>query len=161
MKRKALLALVVVCALCVSLAGLGLGSLLNTVTFNGQIGPGSHMNAVTLNMGYILNGSSGGSGPSGNGSPIDANETIVLAIPANVTIAFDNVSNVENAFTVFDVLIQFDQSATPIVQGSISESLPSFTISNVPSGTYEIFVGYTYTAGPNSTTFSIPIDISA
>jgi hypothetical protein len=128
MKRKALIAVVVACALFVSGLGLGIGLLLNQVTFTGQIGPGSSMNAVTLKMGYILNGSSGGSGPSGNGSPIDTNETITLATPANVTIAFNNVTALDSAFTVFDVLIQFDQSATPIVQGSISENLPSFTI---------------------------------
>jgi hypothetical protein len=159
MRKRWIVIAVVACALCVTLAGLGLGSLLNTVTMNGQIGPGSHMNAVALNLGYILNGTSGGSGPSQNGSPIDSNETLVLAYPANVTIAFDNVSELV-PFIAFQVLIQLVQSGSPVVQGSINENSPSFVISNVPSGTYEISVGYTFTAGPNPANFSIVIDVS-
>jgi hypothetical protein len=160
MKRKALIAVVVACALCVSFAGLGIGSLLNTISLKYHIGPGSStMNAVTLDMGYINESSSWGSDPTGNGSPIDTTETITIGVPANVTIAFDNVTALD-PFIALNVLIQFDQSGSAIAEGTISEGISTSVISNVPSGLYEIFVGYTYTAGPNPANGTIQIDVS-
>lgn len=158
--RKRNIVIVAVLLSCL-LAGVALvlGSVLNTISFHGTITPGASMTPINLNLGAITEDSTGGSGPSGNGTPFDANATLTLPALSSVTLSFANSSDL-TPFTAFSVLVQLYQNGSPIFQGGISESTISYTIQNVASGTYELFVGYTYTAGSNETSFNITVNVS-
>lgn len=159
MNKKIIIVCAVLLCIVVPLVALGLGALLNTVSFNGKIVPGASMSPIVLDLGNMTENSTGGSGPSQIGTPIDANTTLILPQTSNVTLAFDNASDLD-PFTAFQTTIQLYQNNSPIYSGSISETTTTFTILNVASGIYEVWIGWTYTAGPNPANVTITIDVS-
>lgn len=160
MKKKYIVASVIIVSCLVALTGLAIGSLLNIISFHGTIGPGASMSrAITLDLGYIAENSTGGSGPSENGTPINGSATLTVPELVNVTLAFANTSSL-SPFTAFSCLVQLYQNGSPIYQGSITQSLTSFQILNVAVGTYNIWIGYTYTAGPDAANVNITVNVS-
>jgi hypothetical protein len=160
MKKKYI---VLTCALvlCVAipLVALGLGSLLNTISIHGTIVPGASMTPIVLDLGNMTENSTGGSGPSQNGSPINANATLILPQVSNVTVAFANVSDL-SPYTAFQVQLGLYQNGSPIEWGTISQSTTAFTILSVPSGTYQVWIGWTYTAGPTPANVTMTVTVS-
>ena len=145
---------------------LALGAWLNSITFEYSIVPGAHVSAsITLNMtadngGPILENGTGGSGPAHNGIPVTANSTLTLPTLANVTIAFANSSDL-TPFTAFACTVQLYSSGSPAYTALINKSTLSYTMLSVAAGSYPIYVGYTFTAGPDSASGSITVNITS
>lgn len=160
MKKKIFVALLTI-GICLIVAGiaLGLGVTLNTITFHGTINGGPKMNAISLDLGTMQENSTGGSGPSQNGVPVDSNVTLNLPSTENVTLAFANATGDLAPFTAFQCSLSLYQNGSPVYFGSISETSPTFTILNVNAGTYEVYVGWTYTAGLNPANVTVTVNI--
>lgn len=161
MRKRNIVIVAVLLSCLIAGASLALGSVLNTISFHGNIGPGnfSMSQAISLDLGNLTENSTGGSGPNENGLPIDGNATLTLTSMSNVIISFGNSTDL-SPFTAFSVILQLYFNGSPAYQGSVNQGSTSFTIPNVFAGTYEIFVGYTYTAGTNESSFNIVLNVS-
>lgn len=165
MKRIKLALLVTVLSSLLVAGSLGLSGYLNSVTFHGNIGPVGSMSSplsIDLNAdnGYVAVGSSGGSNGSGQiGSPVNENDSLVMNTKANVTFSFHNTTDLQ-PFTAFQCLIVLFNNTTPEAEATIDKTTPTDSIIVLP-GTYDIWVGYTYTAGLNNATVSITVDAFA
>lgn len=63
-------------------------------------------------------------------------------------------------FTAFSVTIELKQLGTTKYSATVHEAATSYTISSVAVGTYDIFVGYSYTAGGTPTTIAVSVALS-
>jgi hypothetical protein len=160
MKKKILFVCAVALCIALPLVALGLGSVLNTITFRGKIvPPEGSMTSIALEMGNMTANSIGGSGPSQNGTLIDTFKTLTLSQPTNVTLAFANVSDL-SPFEAFQTTIVLYQNNSPTNSGSISNSTTTFTMMNVAQGTFEIWMAWTYAAGPTPANVTITVTVS-
>jgi len=166
MKKKTIIGVAVALCALIALVSLGLGAYLNSITFHGEIVPGASLSAsISMNMtadnnGAILENQTGGSGPSHNGVPVNANSTLTVPALANVTISFANSSDL-SPFTAFACTVQLYANGSPAYTGLIDKSALSYTMLNVASGSYPLYVGYTFTAGPDPASIAITVNVSS
>jgi hypothetical protein len=165
MKLK-LVAIVVALSALIAGASLGLGMYLNSITFTGSIGPGASLSAaIAINMtadngGPIIENQTGGSGSAHNGVPVNANSTLTLPSMANVTVAFANSSSL-GPFSAFECTVQLYSSGSPAYTAMIDNSTLSYVMVNVAAGSYPLYVGYTFTAGPDPANVTITVNVTS